>query len=153
MNTITSLYVWFFQETVHFWGCYPHLLVYSFESHLWPTKCWSMISHLADICAFLLGMISSEILLYCLLQNLPLFKKIFQFFASTGFELRVSCLLGRHSTTWVTVSTFLFWMFLRSGLMNIYQSWLWTTKLLISVSRVVKITGMSHWDQACHKIS
>jgi hypothetical protein len=75
-----------------------------------------------------------------------LFWLIFFFFlVVVGFELRALCLQCGHSTALdsppvhfavVTLETRISW--------TICPGWLWTTILLILVSQVTRITGMSH---------
>jgi hypothetical protein len=61
------------------------------------------------------------------------------------FELRTSHLLGRCSTTWITSPTqFCVGCVWDRVSQTVCLGWLWTTILLISASRVAKITGVSH---------
>jgi hypothetical protein len=62
-----------------------------------------------------------------------------------GFKLRVSLLLARSSNT-SAIPPDLFWVecFRDRVSETIYPGWLWTTILLISVSWVARVTGISH---------
>jgi hypothetical protein len=64
----------------------------------------------------------------------------------TGFELRTSGLLSRHSTTWDTPPAFFLCVeYFRARVSwTICLGWLWTLILLISTSWVARITGVSH---------
>jgi hypothetical protein len=66
------------------------------------------------------------------------------FFVVLRFELRVSHLLGRHSTTWqLCQPSFVLGIF-EIGSCFCCPGWLWTTILLIYASQVARITEMSH---------
>jgi hypothetical protein len=67
-----------------------------------------------------------------------------------GLKLRVSHLLGRHSTTWATPLALVFYVgyFWEIVLWTICPSCLWTVVLLISASWVAKITGVRHWHMS-----
>jgi hypothetical protein len=71
---------------------------------------------------------------------------LFFFLEVLWFELKTSCLLGRHSTAWATLPALFcvgyFWDRV-SG--TICLRWLQTTILLICASWVVMIIGMSHY--------
>jgi hypothetical protein len=70
---------------------------------------------------------------------------IIKFFVVLRFELSVYTL--SHST-----SPFLWWVFWDKVLRAICLGWLWTVILMISVSWVTRITGMSHQHLAYNKV-
>jgi hypothetical protein len=78
--------------------------------------------------------------------HLQSLRTIFFFFlCSTGFELSVSCFLGRHSTTWTTPLALLCVVFFQDRVSwTICLDWLQTTILVISASWVARTTGKSH---------
>jgi hypothetical protein len=68
------------------------------------------------------------------------------FFHVMEFELRASCLLDRHSSTWATPpALFCIGCFQDRVSGIICQAWLRIAILLISTSWVARITGVSHW--------
>jgi hypothetical protein len=71
---------------------------------------------------------------------------LFFFFCGMEFELTALHLLGRHSTTWVTLTAlFCVGCVQDRVLWTICLGWLWTVTLLISTSWVARFTGVSHW--------
>jgi hypothetical protein len=64
-----------------------------------------------------------------------------------GFELRASLLPGRHSATWATPpALFCIGYFQARVSRTICLGWPWTMILLITVSWVARITGVSHQE-------
>jgi hypothetical protein len=83
------------------------------------------------------------------------------YFSVLGFELRASCWLGRHFTTWTTLLFLLCFGYFRDRVLWTI-CWLQTPILLISACRVARMRGVSHpipsqgwnlecvsWEQKC----
>jgi hypothetical protein len=61
-----------------------------------------------------------------------------------GFELKASHLLGRHSTTWVTLPALFYVGVFRDRVSSaIFLDWLWTQILLISAAWIARMTDLS----------
>jgi hypothetical protein len=87
-----------------------------------------------------------------LCHNLFTFFFYWIFLVVLGFEFEASCLLGRHSTAWVTPPALFYVEYFQDRVsQTICLGWLQTMFLLISSSLIARITGLSHWCPALIK--